>query len=515
MPQAGLPATLPNPVVARLDESWESPRPRLLLVEEIVAPPRRTLPGAQRAFWLAAGLHETFEARFRIRRPDDTTGPELPFSVAVERTADVVTERGTDRTGFLKFALSTDTATMTGVLTFSRAPIVGADVIAALPSIEFLQDFREPNVLQVSWELGDFVDYREAPPSEAVFPESLMEYLRSLAILQASLDGPILIPDLTTVTARDAQAVKDAGRLVMGHAVDSEWDAFTWATGPAVSFPAGQLDDAEQGGMELAFNRYYELLIVEPLIVPVGEREYTIGAMHTHLLSVRFSVDDDEHLRVEPFLNDSMRRIFAPDDPIPDRSHRPVLGKPIGLIDNPNDTETTSDAGDPATESTRDHGALYEALRDRVLLDALSEPVPLRLVQWHVVDEAPFAAPAQVWGDTLATVRTLLADGLVNLTEHSSDGEHPITDPAAADAALNNVVAQAEHRNIRPTWETGPWLTLTQPGQQIALSLAAQSGRPAESPRRRRRLHAAAAGRSGHADSSQRVDEILATEVWQ
>ncbi len=504
-------ATLPDPAVARSDESWEPPRPPLLLVKEIVAPARETLPGARRALWLAADV-ETYDARFRIRRPDGTAGPGLLFSVSVERGAEVVIERGSDRTGFLTYELRTDTSTMEGALTFTRAAIVGADVTAALPSIEFLQDFREPNVLQVSWELGEFVDYREAPPFDEVFPESLMEYLRALAVLRTHLGTAVRIPDLTTVSRRDARAVKDAGRLVAGGIVDGEWDAFTWATGLAGPLAPGRSETAGQGRAPIDVNRSYELRITEPLVVSVGKRRYTVGAMHTHLLSVRFVVEDDEHLRVEPFLNNVLRRIFAPQDPVPDRSQRPVQGRPLDLIDD----ETGSRTAEPETAPDRDHRAVYEALRDRVLLDALSEPVPMRLVQWHVLDESPFASPGQVWTDTVATVRTLLGEGLVNVTEQpNSVVDQSGANPSSGANVLNDVVAQAEHGNTRPTWNSGPWLTLTASGQESALSLIARTGQPPKPAGRRRRLHSAAAGRSGYTDSSERVDDILTTEVWR
>ena len=53
------------------------------------------------------------------------------------------------------------TKTMTGTFTFTRAGIVGTKVVDALPSIELLQDFRAPNVLQVSWASGEFVDFQD------------------------------------------------------------------------------------------------------------------------------------------------------------------------------------------------------------------------------------------------------------------------------------------------------------------------------------------------------------------
>lgn len=454
------------------------------------------MAGARYVFWLNPDERNVHQARFRVRRPDNTTGPSVLFAVSVESTNTVVTQRGSDETGFMSLVLRTDTKTMTGTFTFTRVGIVGAKVVDALPSIELLQDFRAPNVLQVSWESGEFVDFQELPPSDEVFPESLMEYLRALASLQPYTGAPVVIPDLTGVSRRDARTVKDAARLVEGDTVEGEWEAFTMAPGTAIDPRA-----------------HYELIIVEPLIVPVGTHTYTLGAMHTHLPSVRFVVDDGR-LRAEPFLNDTMRRVFAPGEPVPKRSHRPVKGRPLGLIDNPEATAATpAGAQDPETLPERDSAAVLEALRARVLVDALTEPVSLRLVLWHAVDESPFATREQAWADAAAAVRSLAADGLVTLTEQTTgDSPTPAVDAERLEAVLDAVTEQIA-RGERPAWTTGPWLILTADGQQVATQLAPHPERPPA--RRRRRLHAAAAGRSGaRNDSSERVDEILANEVW-
>ncbi|OCB23504.1 hypothetical protein [Mycobacterium intracellulare] len=452
------------------------------------AVPTPMMAGARHVFWLNPDDRQIRQARFRVRRPDNTAGPSAVFSVTVESTKTVVTQRGSDESGFLSFVLQTDTTTMTGTFTFTRVRIVGTKVVDALPSIELLQDFRAPNVLQVSWASGEFVDFQELPPSDEVFPESVMEYLRALTRLQAYAAAPVVIPDLTRVSAGDARAVKDAARLVAGETVDGEWEAFRMPAGAAVDLKA-----------------YYELIIVEPLIVTVGAHTYTLGAMHTRLPSVRFVVEDGR-LRAEPFLNDTMRRVFAPEEPVPERSHRPVKGRPIGLIDNPE-----APAG-PETLPERDSAAVLEALRARVLVDALTEPVSLRLVLWHAVDESPFATREQAWADAAAAVRSLAADGLVTLTEQTSgDSPAPAVDAERPEAVLDAVTEQIA-RGERPAWTTGPWLILTSDGQQVAAQLAPRPERPPA--RRRRRLHAAAAGRSGHRDSSERVDEILANEVW-
>lgn len=489
-PTALIDSALPKtPVVPAVDERWVPPPARSVRRRQTVSTPTPTptMAGARHAFWLNPDHRNIHQARFRVRRPDNTAGPSVLFSLTVENTKTVVTQRGSDETGFMSFVLSTDTKTMTGTFTFTRVGIVGAKIVDALPSIELLQDFRAPNVLQVSWESGEFVDFHELPPSDEVFPESLMEYLHALARLQPYAGAPVVIPDLTKVSRRDARAVKDAARLIEGDTVEGEWEAFAMAAGTAVDPRA-----------------HYELIIVEPLIVTVGTHTYTLGAMHTHLPSVRFIIDG-EHLRAQPFLNDTMRRVFAPGEPVPKRSHRPVKGRPIGLIDNPE-----APAG-PGSLPERDSAEVLEALRARVLVDALAEPVSLRLVLWHAIDESPFATREQAWADAAAAVRSLASDGFVTLTDQPTGDAPPAGEPDRLETVLDAVTEQVA-RGERPAWTAGPWLTLTADGQQLASQLAPQPERPPA--RRRRRLHAAAAGRSARSDSSERVDEILANEVW-
>jgi len=498
VPSTALDAALPaTPVVPAVDERWVAPPARSVRRQQTVSTRAATptMAGARHVFWLNPADRNVHQARFRVRRPDNTAGPSVLLSVTVESTKTVVTQRGSDESGFLSFVLRTDPKTMTGTFTFTRVGIVGAKIVDALPSIELLQDFRAPNVLQVSWASGEFVDFQQLPPSDEVFPESLMEYLRALARLQPYAGTPVVIPDLTRVSRRDARAVKDAARLVGGDTVEGEWEAFTLAPGTAIDPRA-----------------HYELIIVEPLIVPVGTHTYTLGAMHTHLPSVRFVVDD-ERLRAQPFLNDTMRRTFAPGEPVPKRSHRPVKGRPVGLIGHPEASAASAEAESPETSPKHDSAAVLEALRARVLVDALAEPVSLRLALWHAVDESPFATRQQAWADAAAAVRSLAADGLVTLTDQTTGDVPPLAgEPERLDPVLDAVTAEVEQGG-RPAWTAGPWLTLTADGQQVASQLAPH---PERSPaRRRRRLHAAAAGRSERSDSSERVDEILANEVWK
>jgi hypothetical protein len=268
---------------------------------------------------------QSYQARMRIRRPDGTVGRALQFNMTAKYEDGIVSELGTDDTGFLTFTTEINTKTRLGSYGFSRPRIVGERVDVALPSVEFLNDLHQPNVLQASWESGPFIDYREIPSQAAGFPDSVVEYLRSLSMIQARVQEPILIPDLTTVTAGDVLDVNDAATLLAGESLRSSWARFSWKTGR----PRAKQTQTDDGEIDL--RDHYQLQIVEPLTVKVGEDALTLGTVRTLLLSVRFEAGDTE-LRAFPFLNNTMERSFDPDTPPPDFSNRPVLGKSLGPL---------------------------------------------------------------------------------------------------------------------------------------------------------------------------------------
>ncbi|TXI56463.1 hypothetical protein [Mycolicibacterium mageritense] len=272
----------------------------------------------------AAGV--AYDARLRIRTPAGATGPELAFPMTVTTGPDGTGTReyGTDTTGFLTFEILTDNETHQGAWNIGRRPIAGAEVVAALPSIEFLQDLRAPNTLQVARKLGPFIDHQEIPEERpARFPDVVMEYLRALAIIQQHTPTPILVPDLTTLTQRDVDVVLEASALVTDRAVLSTWGAVRMAGDASL-----KKDDAEQ---EIDVNVEYQLLFVERLVVPVGDQKLTLGTVAGFALSARYFVEDDTVV-ARPYRNDTLQKTYSPDPgpagPAPGR----VLGRTVGPI---------------------------------------------------------------------------------------------------------------------------------------------------------------------------------------
>jgi hypothetical protein len=269
---------------------------------------------------------QDYSARFRIRRSDGTYSPVMTFTITArsgpEQTG--VWESGTDESGYLTFDTRTDLETSSGTWGFTRAQIVGQEIDAVLPSVEFLQNIATGNVLEVAQRVGPFVDYREIPFHDAAFPDDVMHYLRSLAVIQTVTSTPVVIPDLTTISAAEAREVVEAAALTGGQTVFGDWASIRFkdeASSPAVG------PDLEQRQVDL--DDHYEVQIIEPLIAKVGDQELTLGAAERRLLSVGYELDDGAIVG-RPLVNDTAYRRYIPGQPAPDRNNRPVKGKYLG-----------------------------------------------------------------------------------------------------------------------------------------------------------------------------------------
>jgi hypothetical protein len=162
-----------------------------------------------------------------------------------------------------------------------------------------------------------------------MFPDALLDYLRSLAILQTRTPIPILVPDLTTVTVVDVRAVTEAAALIAGQTVVSTWESVG-----IVSDPQSSSDAGDPEGREMSLANRYKLYMLEPLIVRVGEQEFTLGTVQRELLSARLETEEGG-LRARPCKNDTAHRVFLPDHAVPDPSKkRSVAGEDLGPIED-------------------------------------------------------------------------------------------------------------------------------------------------------------------------------------
>ncbi|MGO9153753.1 hypothetical protein [Mycobacterium sp.] len=285
---------------------------------------------------LAGGLTEvsveavgqTYQVRLRIRKPDGSAGEPMLFTITAKTGPEGtgVWESGTDESGYLTFETKTDLETHAGTWGFKRPRIVGQQIDSVLPIIEFMQDVAAPNTLQIAQTIGPFIDYRDIPSREPAFPESVMNYLRALSIIQGATTTPVLIPDLSEVTPEEALAVIEAAKLLTGQTVFSQWDEARFL--PEATPEVG----ADLSARQVDLDDHYEIKIVEPLIVKVGDAEYTLCAVERRLLSVHYELDETGTIVARPLLNDTAYTVIAPGEPIPDRNFRPVQGRLIGKI---------------------------------------------------------------------------------------------------------------------------------------------------------------------------------------
>jgi len=114
-----------------------------------------------------------------------------------------------------------------------------------------------------------------------------MVYLRSLSVIQTATATPVLIPDLTTVSAADARNVVESAALISGQIVFGDWASIRFKDD--ASSPTAGPDLAQR---EVGLGDHYEVQIIEPLIVKVGDQELTLGALERRLLSVGYELQD-------------------------------------------------------------------------------------------------------------------------------------------------------------------------------------------------------------------------------
>ncbi|QLL09000.1 hypothetical protein [Mycobacterium vicinigordonae] len=261
-------------------------------------------------------IGSSYELRLRIRTPEGTAGQELLFAMSATTGPEEagLWAHGTDESGFLTYENTLDVDTQRVTTGFRHAGLMGAEAAKVLPSLEFAADLRSPNVIQAAERYGPFLDFHAVPGDQALIPQSVLRYVRDLVTIQTRTATPILVPELAAITTRDARVIAEAAALINGHTVVSKW--------VDISFPL-------EPGVEIDTTGHYLVGLIDPLIVEVGDQKLTLGAVEKKLLSAKFEIDDNL-VRAHPHLNDTVHTTFAPDEPVPDRSCRPVRGQDLG-----------------------------------------------------------------------------------------------------------------------------------------------------------------------------------------
>lgn len=256
-----------------------------------------------------------YENRYRVTDPDDATLAELRFSLTsvtgLDRTGAWI--QGQDTSRIVSIEGQLDATDQTGKFSFSFDAPTGRDAAEVTAAIDFLANLSHPNRLQVADKYGPFHDFQDIPEAEAPFPLFVARYISALAALQAHTSTLIAVPDLTTVTGRDAQTVLRAAKLLDGQTIVGTWKAMEFDTDDAVAVdPQG----------------HYQLATIEPLTAVIGADTLTLGAVQNTLMSVKLAELEDGRVRAEPHLNDTAQQIYAPDEPVPPADRKPVRSRP-------------------------------------------------------------------------------------------------------------------------------------------------------------------------------------------
>ncbi len=109
-------------------------------------------------------------------------------------------------------------------------------------------------------------------------------------------------------------------------------------------------------------------------------------------------------------------------------------------------------------------------VRESLLVKGLSRPVSLNAVDWKIKHDNPSAPAAEIRDDTLEVIRTLADDGLVKL---GSVRRHRFV---ASKRPMNRTMRRisrryVDHYDDPRTWMFSAWMSLTNEGQRLALSL--------------------------------------------
>ncbi|WP_394771329.1 hypothetical protein [Lacisediminihabitans sp.] len=256
-----------------------------------------------------------YESRYRISAPDGSVLAELRFSLSsttgLDRTGAWI--QGQDASGILSIDGKLDATDRSGVFSFSLDDPTGREAAEVALAVHFLASFSHPNRLQVAGKYGAFHDFEVIPEVEAPFPMFLARYIEALAAIQAHTSTLIVVPDLTTVTGRDAQTVHRAAKLLGGQTVVGTWKTMEFET---------------EGSVTIASDEHYQLATIEPLTAVIGGDTLTLGAAQNTLMSVKLSDLGDGRLRAEPHLNNIAHQVHVPDEPVPPADRKPVRSRP-------------------------------------------------------------------------------------------------------------------------------------------------------------------------------------------
>ena len=113
-----------------------------------------------------------------------------------------------------------------------------------------------------------------------------------------------------------------------------------------------------------------------------------------------------------------------------------------------------------------------ERVRAELLTDGLADYVDLGAVDSQVSRHNPHARASDVQHETLATIRSLVSDGLFELGELSGEGGSLIVWSGSLDDSIKKISdVYVGHYDDPPAWVFSAWMELTAKGERVARAL--------------------------------------------
>jgi hypothetical protein len=113
-----------------------------------------------------------------------------------------------------------------------------------------------------------------------------------------------------------------------------------------------------------------------------------------------------------------------------------------------------------------------ELVRNGLLREALSGPIDLNAVDWHVKHRNPAASPSEVQSETLAAIREWVSEELFRIGELGGAAKRFVAWHHSLDHSLRQIShTYVKHYDDPERWMFAAWLALTAKGEQLARSL--------------------------------------------
>lgn len=261
---------------------------------------------------ITPAVDDRHENRYRVVTPSGDVAGEVMFQMRATTGLDGTGRwlHGTDPSGVLSIDALVNVTDRSLKARFEINDITDRDPTAAAPALEFMATLGAPNRLQVAAKYGPFFNIDSLPANSEAFPEFIARYVRALAVLQTRTAGQLVIPDLSSVTVGHVREVMNAAALIEGKVTIATWSKMSLTS--------------VNSGVQVDPEGHYQISVLKPLNLRVGECDISVGTVETVALSARVATGDDGSLSILPATNDTAHQRLADDELVPPGGMFPV-----------------------------------------------------------------------------------------------------------------------------------------------------------------------------------------------